>query len=63
MTQTPLPGYLVTLRLATRMRSGAGFTTGKHAWIDTHSAELRTLRARCDAFPQHVRCELDVRAR
>ncbi|CAB3966901.1 hypothetical protein BCO9919_02511 [Burkholderia cenocepacia] len=45
MTQTHLPAYLVTRRLAPRMRSGAGFTTGRP--IDTLHAGLACHHAKC----------------
>ncbi|OXI77727.1 hypothetical protein CFB50_35910 [Burkholderia sp. AU33423] len=48
MTQTHLPGYLVTRRLATRMRSGARFATSRpittpRAWRARHHAECGCL--------------------
>ncbi|WP_412529720.1 hypothetical protein [Burkholderia lata] len=48
MTQTHLPGYLVTRRLAARMRSGARFATGQpiatpRAWRARHHDECGCL--------------------
>ncbi|WP_431228886.1 hypothetical protein [Burkholderia contaminans] len=48
MTQTHLPGYLVTRRLATRMRPGARLTAGQpvdtlHAWRACRHAECGCL--------------------
>ncbi|EKS9797957.1 MULTISPECIES: hypothetical protein [Burkholderia] len=48
MTQTHLPGYLVTRRLATRMRPGARLTAGQpvdtlHAWRVCRHAECGCL--------------------
>ncbi|OXJ07006.1 MULTISPECIES: hypothetical protein [Burkholderia] len=50
MTQTQLPAYLVTRRLAPRMRSGAGFTTGRP--IDTLRAGLARHHAECGCLGQ-----------